>query len=252
MVGMWPHTHGIYGLSAYVGDAAVFDGVNDNLASTSALSTAADGKEGMLSFWFRANSTAGDGVRQRVFDSSGASFLVQKTTSNTLILEFTASTALATIYSFTSTGTFTSTSAWRHILYTWNETNGLNMRIDGSTTGVGALPSASTRTADYTLGHWTWGSDVAGAARSYMDFFDVYFNISTDGGGAGSALSKFYANSKPVDLGVEGATPTGTAPIMLLHMDDGSTVTTFATNIGSGSSFTITGALVTSTSSPTD
>lgn len=255
MVGMWPYTHGILSAALYAADAAAFDGVNDNLTSTSALSTAADGKEGILSFWFRPNSTAGDGVTQRFLDSSGASFFLQKTTANTFYIGWNASTAAAAVYDFTSStaAVFTSTGGWRHLLYTWSTLNGLDMRIDGSTVGVGVLPAASTRTGDYSLGHWTWASDVSTANRAYADFFDIYLNFSTDGGGAGAILSKFRDGSgKPVDLGTDGATPTGTAPIMFLHLDDGQAVENFANNIGSGSSFSITGALVTSTSSPTD
>jgi len=251
MTGMWPYTHGILAAVGYTADAAAFDGVNDNLASTSALSTAADGKEGVLSFWFRINSTAGDGVTNAIMDSSANFFRVQKTTANVLNLANTNSTAGGVMYNYTSTGTFTSTDGWVHALIAWSETNGIEARFNGSTAKEGTR-IASTRTADYTIGHWTFGAAVDATNRCYMDFFDVYFNVSTDGGGAGTILSKFYSGGKPVDLSTDGSTVTGTAPIMFLHLDDGGTVTDFATNVGSGSSFAITGTLVTSTSSPTD
>ena len=253
MVGMFPFTMGILGVASYAADAAVFDGVNDDLQSTSALSTVADGKEGILSIWVRFNSTAGDGVLQNIIQSSGSAFEVRKATDNTIEFATIASTAAVNVYQYVSTGTFTSTStAWRHFLYTWSEANGFGARINASTSGVGSLPANSTRTTDYSVSEWAVGGSVTGSGRLYGDLCDVYLNVSPDGGGIGTVLTKFIASGKPVDLGSSGDTPTGTAPIMYLHMDDGAVVTTFPTNLGSGSSFAITGTLVASTSSPTD
>jgi len=56
------------------------------------------------------------------------------------------------------------------------------------------------------------------------------------------------AIGKPVDLGVDGSTPTGTAPLIFLS---GTTID-WHTNKGSGGGFTEVGALTTATTSPSD
>ena len=60
------------------------------------------------------------------------------------------------------------------------------------------------------------------------------------------------AGGKPVFLGADGSLPTGTAPIIYQHLDDGEAVANFATNRGTGGDFTITGTLDTGSTSPSD
>lgn len=56
------------------------------------------------------------------------------------------------------------------------------------------------------------------------------------------------AAGKPVDLGADGSTPTGTAPAIFFSGDHA----TFGTNKGTGGSFTLTGTLTDATTSPND
>lgn len=60
------------------------------------------------------------------------------------------------------------------------------------------------------------------------------------------------ASGKPVDLGADGSTPTGTAPAIFLSIPNGGTPANFANNLGTGGSFAITGALTLAPSSPSD
>lgn len=63
-------------------------------------------------------------------------------------------------------------------------------------------------------------------------------------------LAKFRnpATGKPVDLGADGSTPTGTAPGVYLTGG----AATFATNLGTAGSFAVTGTLTNAASSPSD
>lgn len=56
------------------------------------------------------------------------------------------------------------------------------------------------------------------------------------------------ANGKPVDLGADGSTPTGTAPAVFFSGD----ASGFATNKGTGGAFTLTGSLTNASTSPSD
>jgi hypothetical protein len=56
------------------------------------------------------------------------------------------------------------------------------------------------------------------------------------------------ADGKPVSLGADGSTPTGTAPAVFFSGDSSS----FATNKGTGGAFTLTGSLTDALTSPSD
>jgi hypothetical protein len=64
-----------------------------------------------------------------------------------------------------------------------------------------------------------------------------------------ATIAKFFsAAGKPVALGADGSTPTGTAPRIFFSGDNSS----FATNKGTGGSFTLTGSLTNASTSPSD
>lgn len=64
---------------------------------------------------------------------------------------------------------------------------------------------------------------------------------------------KFYsATGKPVDVGSDGSTPTGSAPEVYLSVRPGDAASDFATNRGTGGNFTENGTLTIAASSPSD
>lgn len=60
------------------------------------------------------------------------------------------------------------------------------------------------------------------------------------------------AEGKPVDLGADGSTPTGTAPAIFFRRDPSAAASTFANNLGTGGAFAITGTLTNADTSPSD
>lgn len=60
------------------------------------------------------------------------------------------------------------------------------------------------------------------------------------------------ATGKPVNLGADGSTPTGTAPAIFLRRAPAAAASTFATNLGTGGNFAITGTLTNAPTSPSD
>lgn len=85
----------------------------------------------------------------------------------------------------------------------------------------------------------------------------IYF-IDSSTGNVGNipaaTVAKFRnpVTGKPVDLGADGSIPTGTAPTIFLRRAPLAAASTFATNLGTGGDFTITGALTNAPSSPSD
>jgi hypothetical protein len=60
------------------------------------------------------------------------------------------------------------------------------------------------------------------------------------------------SGGKPISLGADGSTPTGTKPLIYLHLDDAETANNFATNRAGNGNLTVTGALTTRATSPSD
>ncbi len=83
-----------------------------------------------------------------------------------------------------------------------------------------------------------YGADFWVASGQYLD-------ITT-----APNIAKFISGGKPVDLGADGSTPTGTAPPIFLRRAPSAAASTFATNLGTGGTFSIgsgtttTGALI--------
>lgn len=77
-------------------------------------------------------------------------------------------------------------------------------------------------------------------------------SLLTAGDISPETIAKFFSAGKPVDLGSDGSTPTGTAPAIFLRRAPSAAASTFATNLGTGGDFDITGTLTIAPSSPTD
>jgi hypothetical protein len=75
-------------------------------------------------------------------------------------------------------------------------------------------------------------------------------SLLVDGDIPPETIAKFIKDGKPVDLGSDGSTPTGTSPAIFLHIDADGDPADFATNRGTGGDFAVgggvtqTGALV--------
>ena len=246
------------GAQLIVVDSADFDGTNDKMERGSDLSGNADSKSGICSVWIRLDG--GDGGAQRVITGSvsgGAptNVLLEREAGNTFAVTGRNSVASDILFLRTS-GTYTAGATWLHILSSWNlaATVGHLYINDVSDVDSGAT-ILTDDTIDYTQNNYCIGSVVGGlgfllngcaaelyfAPGQYLDFSIV------------ANRRKFISSSgKPVYLGADGSAPTGTAPIVYQQVANGAAVATFATNLGTGGDFAITGTLVTGSTSPSD
>lgn len=238
-------------------ESADFDGTNDFMARGAGLTGAADSKSGIFSLWIRTD--ARDGTLRGIFNlvttlgGGTGRFNVIHLAANTFRL-FGANAAGSTILQLTSNTAYAADATWRHFLLSWdlaaaaghlyvNDADDLaagstltNDTIDYTVadSGVGALPDASAKSSDVY-------AELYFAPGQYLDF-SVLAN-----------RRKFISSSgKPMFLGVDGALPTGTAPIVYFHLGDGEAVASFATNRGPGGDYAITGTLVLGSTSPSD
>lgn len=238
-------------------DSADFDGTNDYMTRGASLTGAADSKTGILSFWFRTD--AGDGTDRTIFMSAttlaGATprFRVRHLTTDAV--GFIGVNAAGTIIlNLSSTTTYAAGATWRHFLSSWN------LAVGGSQslyiTGVSDLTTTTFTddTVDNTVADWAVGAAADGSTKYDGCLAELYFAPGQylDFSNAYNRRKFISATGKPVSLGPAGALPTGTAPIVYQRVADAAAVATFATNLGTGGNFSITGTLATGSTSPSD
>jgi hypothetical protein len=234
-------------------DSADFDGTNDVMTRGAALTGIADSKSGILSLWIRID--AQDGVERRVFSCATVQACQLNMLTSNIFELICQNSVPANVLRFISSTAYTASATWLHVLASW----------DLAVVGSGRLyindvsDKTETTYADDTINYegatnWSIGASTAGAADfdgclaevyfapgKYLDF-DLVYN-----------RRKFISVSgKPVHFGATGALPTGTAPIVYQSVADGAAVATFATNLGTGGNYSITGTLETGSTSPSD
>jgi hypothetical protein len=229
------------------GDAVAFD-TNDNLNTGAAdLTSNADSKVGILSFWIKPQ-TGTDGTNRRVYTSQAGVCTWSISTTNKLNINCGSSLDM------TSTRSITESDGWTHVLAAWDVANSYaEMWIDDvdDNPTVGTLANT---TIDYTRsGHWLF-SDTTDGTRIKADIFDFYFNNAEWLNINLKAVRRKFITSagKPANLGADGSTPTGNDPIVFLHIDDAEAAANFAVNAGYGGNFTVVGTLSTAATSPVD
>lgn len=227
-------------------DSAKFDGSTTFLHRL-ALTGAADSKTGIFSIWIRSDAAVflaqqfGSTNGFVLSDSAGKYRIQRRNSASVAILD------LLTVSSY-------SPGPWIHILSAWDmSTAGARSLYVNDIADLNQLIFTND-TIDYTQSDWSIGASISGgnafngcmaefyfAPGQYLDF-----SVETN-------RRKFIsASGKPVKLGANGSLPTGTAPIIYLHLDDAEAPADFATNRSTGGNFTITGALTTGSSSPSD
>ena len=246
-----------YGQTISTVDSADFDGTNDYMTRGASLTGAADSKTGILSFWFRTD--AGDGTDRTILMSAttlaGATprFRLRHTATNAI--GFIGVNAAGTIIlNLISTTTYAAGATWRHCLSSWNLAVGGSQSLYITDVSDLTTTTFTDDSVDYTVADWAVGAQADGSTKYDGCLAEVYFAP-----GQYLDFSQLYnrrkfisANGKPVWLGADGAIPTGTAPIVYQRVADAAAVATFATNLGTGGDFSITGTLTTGSTSPSD
>ena len=235
----------------YTGDAALFDGTNDSTARGADWTNSADGKSGIVSFWFL--HTAGSDPDEMWFiDSTSNRFFVQRLgTTGKFVIEGRNAAATTILKMTTNTG-WTVDGLWHHYLASWDLANTTGwLYVDGAND----LAAGGTFTND-SIDHTVTEHYICGPGGNLVNsaVFDMYLNIDTflDLSVAANVQKFRSAAGKPVDLGADGSTPTGAQPTGFFHLDVGETAANWAVNAGDGGGMTVTGALATASTSPTD
>lgn len=247
----WLIGGGVMG-GTYQANAVNFDGTNDYLTRGSDLTGSADGKEITLSFWYkptalgatRAVLTNTDNRVYFAVNSSGAFVFSAYNSSNDVILS-----------AGTNTDPITAGN-WHHIIVSVDLSNSSNRHVYVDdlpiTTNYGVYIDDDM---NFTESDWSFGApdggggSGSGGIRIYGDVSDVWFDDTYIDISVEASRRKFISPSgRPVNLGDNGSTPTGSSPLITLK----NPTDTWHTNVGTGGGFTENGTLTTATSSPSD
>ena len=234
------------GNGGYTTAAVNFDGTNDYLTHDAGLTGEADSKLGIFSCWFNRGA---DGFA-RWIDVKFSYMHIVFGFNN--LFGFSFRNAAGTINFNITSSAIVAADGWTHVMASWN--------LAGPTTHlyVNGVEDNHENTANdsdvnYTQTFWTIGAEDDGDSKYNGDVADLYWNIAEylDLSVSGNRAKFIDGSGKPVDLGADGSTPTGTAPIMF-HKADAATPANFANNLGGAGNFTVQGTLTNASSTPSD
>jgi len=246
---------GAAGGTSYIADALNFDGSTDYLRRTSDLTGQADGRLGILSFWLRMQG--GDSTDMYIYEHiSPFAFPIYRGSggNNKVGISMQQDSGYVRYKSRTLTS-ITVSSGWCHILASWNtNTSTSNLYLNDADDEDTGYAVDTNEVLNYTHPTHTVGASSTQILKFNGDLFDFYYNTFEylDITQEANRRKFISAAGKPVFLGDNGELPTGTSPILFLHLDDGETASNFAINAGTGGNFTVNGTPITATTSPTD
>ena len=220
----------------------------DYLAKAADFTGNANSKAGIFSGWFKIAGSSG--VDQFILCSENRRVQVLRNSSNKFQILCPKSGG-STILDISSTTSYTYIPySWVHLLASWDlATSTSHLYINSISNKTATTVTNDTiqyvdpdgwrvgaQGITFDNGFYGGQAEIYFAPGQYLDF-SVQAN-----------REKFILTGKPVNLGADGSTPTGVAPIMYLK----STAASYGTNSGSGGNLTVTGAYSISTTSPSD
>lgn len=234
-------------------NAVNFDGTNDYLTRGAGLTGAADSKTGIFSCWVKRATTGTPTFTMLVMQEIAGTDRLNMNIGDNVFKCLLYNTAGTVIMQARSTTSILVADGWTHILASWD----LSVPVvhvyidDGEDANVLTL---TNDTINYTrseagVGH-IWLSSTPGFFKFDGDMAELYFQDGEflDFSVEANRRKFIDAMGKPVGLGADGSTPTGSVPLVF---QSGAT-DEWHTNKGSGGGFTEVGALTDASSSPSD
>ncbi len=247
-MGMAPTGNENIGPPAFPVNAVEFDGANDFLVINPGLTGAVDGKKGIASVWVKQDDVTGT---ENIYQTQTGRFLVRRNSNGAMGVAGANTSGTFFFNEETSNTDFGENRNWTHFLASWDTTIPGSAKVYIDDVLDQNEIAFSNDTIDYTNGFVGVGATPASGNQkfngcmseiyiNYVEFLDLTVE---------SNRRKFIGSTgKPVDLGSDGSTPTGTQPIVYLNGDS----TNFQINQGSGENFAVTGALTACSTSPSD
>lgn len=252
----------LLGSEHFYGDAADLDGSTGYFRTSSTLSGVADGKSGIFSGWFRIDGETSQTMR--IFTSAPTlanidnRFYVERAIfggSTQTIVVGGKNSAGTSIFFIETNATFTTSSNWVHILSSWDLATGATHLYINDVADINTATDIVTNDfIDYTTPDWAVGAAASGGFKLNGCLSEIYFapNQYLDFSIESNRRKFRTAQGLPKFLGTTGDLPTGVAPAVYLHLDDGELVTNFGTNRTGGTNFAANGTITNANTDPFD
>ncbi len=240
---------------SFVANAVTFNATTNYLSRGANLTGLANSTQGIFSGWFRVDGL--DGALHEWVRNAGAFFNINRTAANKI--RFTClDSGGSTLLAFETSASLTTSALWFHVLASWDTNFSAgnkvsNLYLDGASNKTVVTDAGAAANINYASGgaDWAIGADTGGLNLANSSFAELYFapgqfldftNVSNQ--------NKFRdpLTNRPISLGADGSTPTGTAPLVYLKSAGAS----YATNSGTGGNFTAHGTFSDASSSPSN
>ena len=228
--------------------AVLFDGTNDYLTRGGDWTGSSDTKTFIVSFWLKIEG--GGGTTRRILDDTTSFNLVEIDSSDKIRIKL-QNVITGTILDIKSTTSFTADGLWHHFMSSGDMAAGTAYLYRDGVEDKTTTTAPVNFSADWTRTEHSVGATTVGGSLLNVDMAEFYFNIATSLDlSVSTNRDKFYNAGRPVSLGADGSTPTGSQPLVYLKHVPGAAATDFGTNLGSGGGMTITGTLTEVTDAP--
>ena len=230
--------------------------------------TATDSPYSAMSFWYRAARITPDNAEYAIIAGDAPSGFNSAYLANyagspsgrvdNMLASFgndSFVTGLGYVFTRNDNGAGTEQDVMHHVLIGADlSTLTIKMLIDGVDRGTVTAPSGSGGNIPWNgLSLYIGADTIFGPPDNDTfigDLAEVWVGAGQnilDGSGdiTPTMLRKFNIDGCPVDLGADGSTPTGTAAAAYFSRPHGAAPSVFATNRGTGGTFTLTGSLTT-------
>jgi hypothetical protein len=205
-----------------------------------------DGDYCSFSFWFRYDADDNDSRGSTIYETDGNHFKFVNSSNGVQVEGREDSPSYRVVDTgFGSGSMHNDTTNWHHVCGTVDGTTAGNNNffVDDSASTIYRYGRLDGGDIDFTQANHTIGASEGGSPAITMSIWEFWVAIGVNlQMNTTSNRRKFInADLTPVDLGSDGSTPTGTAPIIYLS----GTPDEFIVNKGTGGNFSVTaGALI--------
>lgn len=225
-----------------VNTGAEFDGSNDYLSSTS-LAGAANAKTALFSAWVKRSSAAAE--RIIYFDATGSTNgetqLMWLANDQIQFNAYAPGGTTTTLLFLTGNNALPSDGNWHHFIFSYNGADqSFSIWIDDVDLSLSPTTATDNNLTFAGMDEYLIGTVPGYATKLTACVGELYYtNEYLDLTVTANRRKFLTSGGSRANLGVDGRTPTGTAP--LIYLSGGSAQ--FAQNFGSGGGFTVNGAL---------
>ena len=221
---------------------AAINGVGgDGFRNTADWTTGADNKLFTFSAWFKCDNT--NNMLYLDGNSSTSDFRVRAARYFNVTIVSAFNSSATEVLQVRCSANLVNDTVLHHVLVTADLSNTSNRKI-----WIDGVVDTGANWLTYTNANIDWvhsrnqkmldgwnGPDNFQGSIAEIWFTNEYIGTDDDN------VYKFFFNGQPVDLGSDGSTPTGTAPIAYYSVRDGDVISDWGVNRGSGPDFTVVG-----------